>query len=55
MAKNKHKKNNMSTPVENHKTAAWANIENVKKDSRVPLPSTFEVENAKDWVDDNEK
>ena len=45
----------MSTSIENHETAAWANIKKVKKDSRVPLPSVFEVENAKEWVDKNQK
>lgn len=55
MKENNHKERNMSVPIENHKTAAWANIENVKKNSRVPLPSVFEVENAKEWVDTNEK
>ncbi len=55
MKENNHKEKNMSVPIENHKTAAWANIENVKKNSRVPLPSVFEVENAKEWVDTNEK
>ncbi|SHK04459.1 CDIF630_02480 family spore surface protein [Paramaledivibacter caminithermalis] len=55
MVANKHKEKNMATPIEKHETAAWANIESVKKDSRVPLPSTFEVENAKEWVDKNQK
>lgn len=55
MGENKYKEKNMSMPLENHKTAAWANIEHVKKNSRVPLPSTFEVKNAKEWVDNNEK
>lgn len=55
MAKNRYDGKNMSIPVENHKTAAWANIKHVKRDSRVPLPSNFEVENAKEWVDNNEK
>ena len=55
MGENRYKEKNMSMPLESHKTAAWANIEHVKKNSRVPLPSTFEVENAKEWVDNNQK
>lgn len=55
MADNRYKEKNMSTPIENHETAAWANIEKVKRNSRVPLPSMFEVENAKEWVDNNQK
>lgn len=55
MAENRYKEKNMASPIENQETAAWANIENVKKVSRVPLPSVFEVENAKGWVDENQK
>ncbi len=55
MAKNKSKEKKVSTPIENHKTASWANIEKLKNTSRVPIPSKFEVENAKGWVDENQK
>ncbi|SKC85455.1 CDIF630_02480 family spore surface protein [Maledivibacter halophilus] len=55
MTDNRYKEKNMSSSIENHETAAWANIENIKKVSRVPLPSVFEVENAKGWVDKNQK
>jgi hypothetical protein len=55
MSDNKHKEKSMSIPIEKHETAAWANIEHIKKNSRVPLPSKFEVENAKEWVDKNQK
>jgi len=55
MAKNRYKETNMAAPIENHQTASWANIESVKEVSRVPLPSVFEVENAKGWVDENQK
>lgn len=43
-------------PIEKHTTASWANINDQKPISKVPMPSEFEVRNAKDWVDDeNEK
>lgn len=55
MAKNKSKQKNMAMPIENHQTAAWANIESLKPESRVPIPSEIEVRNAKEWVDTNHK
>lgn len=55
MAKNKYKQNNMSMPIENHKTAAWANVSNMKPVSRVPIPDYVEVKNAKEYVDSNQK
>lgn len=51
MAKNKSR----NKQIENHQTAAWANIEKVKPHSRVALPNELEVENAKEWVDNNQK
>ncbi len=42
-------------PVERHDTAAWANIYKVREPSRINIPDEFEVENAKDWVDSNQK
>ncbi len=55
MSENKFKQKNNFTPIENHKTAAWANIEDLKPISKVPLPSKIEVDNAKEWVDTNRK
>ena len=55
MVKNKFKKQMNEIPIENHRTAAWANIENLKRVSRVPIPSDYEVANAKDYVDKNQK
>lgn len=43
------------TPIEKHETAAWANIEETKPVSNVTIPSENETQNAKDWVDSNEK
>lgn len=42
-------------PIENHKTAAWADIETQEPDSKVGIPSLDAVINAKEWVDTNEK
>jgi len=42
-------------PIEQHTTAAWANIDKLKKVSNVIIPSELEVGNAKEWVDTNQK
>ncbi|WML35981.1 DUF3787 domain-containing protein [Clostridium sp. OS1-26] len=55
MAKNRIKERFMGVPIENHDTAAWANIEDTKPVSNVSLPSETEVRNSKEWVDTNEK
>lgn len=49
------KKNGTQIPHEKHETAAWASIEKQKPVSKVPLPAEFQVKNAKDYVDTNEK
>lgn len=46
---------NSIQPIEKHDTAAITNISNQKSISKVPIPSEFEVNNAKDWVDDENK
>ena len=55
MANNRFKERNMSVPIENHKTAAWANIEKMKRVSRVSIPNIIEVEHAKEHVERNQK
>lgn len=55
MAENKSKEKFMARPIENHTTAAWANIEEVKQVSNVPIPSEEEVIAAKEWVELNQK
>ena len=55
MAKNKFKEKDMAKPIENHDTAAWANIDELKPDSNVSIPDEGQVINAKEYVDDNEK
>lgn len=52
---NKSKEQSIRTPIENHRTAAWANINETKPVSNVPIPDVSEVQNAKDYVDANEK
>ena len=54
MSKSK-KDRNLGVPVEKHDTAAWANIEKKKSHSQVTVPSEFQVINAKEYVDENEK
>lgn len=42
-------------PIEEHSTAAWANIEQEKPVSKVPVPSTQDMELAREWVNQNQK
>lgn len=55
MADNKFKQHFMAIPIEEHNTAAWANIERTKPVSNVAIPSEIEVRNAKEYVDTNQK
>jgi hypothetical protein len=55
MAKNKYKEKRMETPVENHSSAAWANTNKLKPVSKVNIPDTVQVRNAKEYVDTNQK
>ncbi|MEW9093476.1 MAG: DUF3787 domain-containing protein [Clostridiaceae bacterium] len=47
--------NTKKRPIEQHDTAAWANIEYLKPVSQVSVPSEVEMFNAKEWVDSNQK
>lgn len=42
-------------PIEEHSTAAWANIEREKPGSKVAIPSTEDMELAREWVNQNRK
>ncbi|HHT90785.1 MAG: DUF3787 domain-containing protein [Bacillota bacterium] len=42
-------------PIEEHSTAAWANVEHQKPVSKVPVPSIDNVEWAREWVNKNRK
>ncbi|MBS5824848.1 MAG: DUF3787 domain-containing protein [Clostridium argentinense] len=55
MEKDKVKDSFMEVPIEKHETAPWANIHKTKPVSRVTVPSEKSVENAKEYVDGNEK
>ncbi len=52
---NQPKEKDLGKPVENHDTAAWANINQVKPVSNVNIPAEVQVRNAKEYVDSNEK
>ncbi|WP_190285333.1 DUF3787 domain-containing protein [Clostridium sp. JN-1] len=55
MEEDRVKDSSMESPIEKHDTAAWANIHKSKPVSNVPVPSEFDVKNAKEYVDSNEK
>ncbi|MGI6674566.1 MAG: CDIF630_02480 family spore surface protein [Limnochordia bacterium] len=42
-------------PIEEHSTAAWANIEREEGIAKVPIPSPDFVKLARDWVNHNQK
>lgn len=39
----------------NEGTAAWANIKKIQDESNVAIPSDYNVEKAKNWVDNGSK
>lgn len=53
MAKNKNRF--AVQPIEKHTTAAWANVSGIKPVSNVSVPDESNVDEAKKWVEDNEK
>lgn len=55
MSNKKKEEKMLLTPVENHETAAWANIKKTKSQSQVSVPSDLDMEFAKEWVDKNQK
>lgn len=42
-------------PTNREQTAAWSNIEQTKNDSNVSIPSEYEIEKAKNWVDNGSR
>ncbi|AYD40750.1 DUF3787 domain-containing protein [Clostridium fermenticellae] len=42
-------------PIEKHDTAPLGDVYKQEPDSKVSIPSELDVENAKDFVDSNEK
>ena len=55
LSNNSNNLNKPDKPIENHNNAAWADIRRTKPVSEVPVPSEFDVENAKEYVDENQK
>lgn len=55
MAANKFKEKHMGVPIEKHDTAAWADIEKTKPVSNVTIPDELQVNNARDYVNENQK
>ena len=55
MPKKNYKEKRMQMPIENHDTAAWANVSKSKKESKVNIPDEIQVKNAKEYVDTNQK
>ena len=55
MAQNRSKEKFMAVPIEQHDAAAWANIESTKEVSNVTMPGEFQIINAKEHVDNNQK
>lgn len=50
-----NKKSHKKIPIEKHETAAIFNANKSKPVTNVPITSEFAANNAKDWVDENEK
>lgn len=46
-----NKRINDVRPTNNEKTAAWANMESKINESQVAIPAEYDVEKAKNWVD----
>jgi hypothetical protein len=46
-----NKRLKQTNATNNEGTAAWANTEKLKEQSQVAIPSEYDVEKAKNWVD----
>lgn len=55
MAKNSTKKKHLPLSIEDHKTSSLMSVNHLKPYSKVSIPNEFEVNNAKEYVDTNEK
>ena len=42
-------------PTKNEQHAAWADIDKLRPESKVSVPSLDNVQEAKEWVDDGSK
>lgn len=50
-----NKKLDKAQPTNKETTAAWANIEKSPEDTKINIPSEYEIEKAKNWVDNGSK
>ncbi|MDR1774467.1 MAG: DUF3787 domain-containing protein [Clostridioides sp.] len=55
VVESKNKKSKSKAYLTNKSTEAWADIEKLRPESKVPQPSNQAVEDAKDWVDNGSK
>lgn len=55
MKKDKTNTINNSVPIEKQDTAAWANFKSLQPETRVIIPSEEAIDDARDWVNHNEK
>lgn len=56
MTENKKKQRFMALPIESHETAAWINSsKDMKPLSQVVIPTEYDVQNAKEWVDNGSR
>lgn len=56
MTENKKKQRFMALPIEKHESAAWVNSSrDVKPLSQVVIPTEYDVQNAKEWVDNGSR
>ena len=55
MAGKPHNKRLSINPIEKHDNAAWANIKQTKPVSNVTIPSEYDIEFAREHVEENQK
>lgn len=49
------KKNPEKLQKEDQSTAAWADVETTTEDANVPIPSDEAVEEAQEWINENQR
>jgi hypothetical protein len=50
-----NKKLEKAQPTNQESTAAWANSERSPENTKINIPSEYEIEKAKNWVDNGSK
>lgn len=48
-------KNKKTEKLGTSRTEAWADIDHSEKETKITIPSEMAVEDAKEWVEENEK